>query len=98
MRNLLRLIPLFVLFLVLAAGLHRSRDLQTQDAGHGPILLSKPAAEAGPAALSRVSMRAAFPIGFEANQGGSNPDVKFVSRGPGYALFLTAREAVIRFR
>src|SRR5262249_9638625 len=33
-----------------------------------------------------------------ANQGESNPDVKFLSRGPGYALFLTAREAVIRFR
>lgn len=32
---------------------------------------------------------------FEANQGQLDPAVRFVSRGPGYSLFLTANEAVM---
>ncbi len=30
-----------------------------------------------------------FPLSFEANQGQTDPQVKFLSRGPGYTLFLT---------
>ena len=36
-----------------------------------------------------------LPLGFEANRGQTNPSVKFLSRGPGYTLFLTPREAVL---
>src|SRR4051794_10569098 len=36
-----------------------------------------------------------FPISFEANQGQTDKQVKFLARGAGYALFLTAREAVL---
>ena len=36
-----------------------------------------------------------LPMAFEANEGQSDPRVKFLSRGPGYALFLTATEAVL---
>jgi hypothetical protein len=36
-----------------------------------------------------------LPLSFEANQGQSDPQVKFLSRGNGYSLFLTNRAAVL---
>ena len=36
-----------------------------------------------------------LPMTFEANQGQADADVKFMSRGNGYTLFLTANEAVL---
>ena len=39
-----------------------------------------------------------LPLTFEANQGQTDPQVKFLSRGAGYNLFLTATEAVMDFR
>ena len=38
------------------------------------------------------------PLSFEANQGQTDPQVKFLSRGPGYGLFLTPSEAVLALR
>lgn len=35
------------------------------------------------------------PLHFEANQGQSDGEVKFLSRGPGYSLFLTQHETVV---
>ncbi len=35
------------------------------------------------------------PISFEQNVGQSDPKVRFLSRGPGYTLFLTGQEAVL---
>jgi uncharacterized protein (TIGR03437 family) len=37
-----------------------------------------------------------LPLSFEANQGQTDPTVKFFSRGAGYALFLTSDSAVFR--
>ncbi len=39
-----------------------------------------------------------LPLSFEANQGQTEPDIKFVSRGQGYALFLKSNEAELDFR
>jgi len=39
-----------------------------------------------------------LPLSFEINQGQTDPQVKFVSRGRGYALFLDADEAVLEVR
>ena len=39
-----------------------------------------------------------LPLSFEANQGQSDRQVKFLSRGSGYALFLTRKEAVLTLR
>jgi hypothetical protein len=39
-----------------------------------------------------------LPLAFEANQGQADPQVKFVSRGAGYNLFLTPTEAVLTLR
>lgn len=36
-----------------------------------------------------------LPLSFEANQGQASPDVKFISRGSGYALLLTSDSAVL---
>src|SRR3989442_14388523 len=36
-----------------------------------------------------------LPLIFEANQGQTDPQVKFLSRGSGYTLFLTPTEAVL---
>ena len=39
-----------------------------------------------------------LPFSFEANQGQTDPAVKFLARGAGYTLFLTSREAMLSFR
>ena len=39
-----------------------------------------------------------LPLTFESNQGQSDKQVKFLSRGEGYTLFLTANEAVLSLR
>ena len=36
-----------------------------------------------------------LPLGFEANRGQSDPQVRFLSHGSGYTLFLTDQEAVL---
>ena len=36
-----------------------------------------------------------LPLSFEANQGQTDEQVKFLSRGSGYSLFVTATEAVL---
>jgi hypothetical protein len=40
----------------------------------------------------------AMPLSFEANQGQTDSQVKFLSRGDGYSLFLTSHEAVFTLR
>src|SRR5712675_1509864 len=40
----------------------------------------------------------AMPMSFEANQGQTDPAVRFLSRGPGYSLFRTPSEAVLSLR
>ena len=37
-----------------------------------------------------------IPLSFEKNVGQVDPQVKFLSRGPGYGLFLSDKEAVLR--
>jgi hypothetical protein len=39
-----------------------------------------------------------LPLSFEANRGQTDSRVKFLSRGPGYSLFLTRNEAVIALK
>src|SRR2546426_12450003 len=36
-----------------------------------------------------------LPLHFEVNRGQTDKDVRFLSRGPGYSLYLTAGEAVL---
>jgi hypothetical protein len=39
-----------------------------------------------------------LPLSFEANQGQTDPQVKFLARGSGYTVFLTPTEAVLTLR
>jgi hypothetical protein len=39
-----------------------------------------------------------LPLAFEANRGQTDPQVRFLSRGHGYTMFLTANQAVIALR
>jgi len=50
---------------------------------------------ATPAARQRIQASyASLPLAFERNQGQTDPQVKYLARGKGYALFLTANDAV----
>jgi Bacterial Ig-like domain (group 3)/MBG domain (YGX type)/Chitobiase/beta-hexosaminidase C-terminal domain/Bacterial Ig-like domain (group 1)/Beta-propeller repeat len=58
------------------------------------VLPSKSAAQS--AAL--IGNYGKLPLSFEANQGQVNSKVRFLSRGKGYSIFLTDREAVLALR
>jgi hypothetical protein len=56
-------------------------------------------AELKPAAHKAISSKAlSLPLFFEPNQGQTAPQVKFLARGAGYGLFLTADEAVLELQ
>jgi uncharacterized repeat protein (TIGR01451 family) len=42
-----------------------------------------------------LTARASMPLSFEANQGQTDPSVRFLARGPGYNLFLKPTEATL---
>ncbi len=71
-----------------------------------PLLLLRqpnpPANTAHSQPTNQVRVSAAYnslPLSFEANRGQTDPQVKFVSRGSGYTLFLTSRaEAILALR
>jgi hypothetical protein len=48
-------------------------------------------------AADAAAIYAGVPIMFEANQGQTDARVKYLARGPGYTLFLTRQEAVLKF-
>jgi len=52
-------------------------------------------AQAGKAPPRAVEGYAKLPLSFEANQGQTDAQVKFLARGQGYTLFLTSQEAVL---
>ena len=82
--------PILFLCLVLMATL-----LVSISGGVLKARLARP--QIGPRIQQRVEAAIAkSPLRFEANQGQTDPEVQFVSRGPGYALFLTPTSAVIR--
>lgn len=75
--------------------------------GRLPAAQSQAAADTLPATVSKdtppdmaqVNISQTYgklPLSFEANQGQSNKEVEFISRGQGYILFLTPTEAVLR--
>jgi hypothetical protein len=56
-------------------------------------------AHAGAAAKEQTAARLAkIPLSFEANEGQTDGQVKFLSRGDGYSLFLTSNSAVFKLR
>src|SRR5580704_2970226 len=64
---------------------------------HSAATSSKVSSKAlGPAA--RPNAYGSMPLSFEENRGQTDPQVRFLSRGNGYALFLTSTDAVLKLR
>jgi hypothetical protein len=64
----------------------------------GPVAITKPARITGndPEVQSRLAASyGKLPLSFELNAGQTDASVRFLSRGPGYALFLTGNDAVL---
>ena len=62
---------------------------------------SGPEASSPLALPAHAAVEAAYgklPLSFEPNAGQTDPEVQFLARGPGYVLFLTADEMVLRLR
>ncbi len=57
-----------------------------------PVNAPAPSDEVGRQLTAQLARQ---PLHFEANQGQAGPEVRFVARGGGYALFLTGSEAVL---
>ncbi len=67
-------------------------------AGGGAVPASAAESLARPDAATEARVTDIYgklPLSFEANQGQSDRQVRFLSRGPGYSLFLTPTEAVL---
>ena len=82
----------------LAACTHYARDGHSHlsAASEPPLAVPRAVSAADAAPRARVSESYGnLPLSFEANQGQTDPRVKFLSRGKGYALFLTSTEAVL---
>src|SRR4029077_7019946 len=83
---------------VLAIACITASECAAQTSDHGaPAKLVSPAANApSPAVKQKVAEEyGKLPLSFEANNGQTDPKVKFLSRGPGYKLFLLPNEAVL---
>ncbi len=64
-------------------------------------VLAAPVTQQKPLARAESDIRLAYtrsPLSFEVNHGQTDAEVKFLARGRGYTLFLTATEAVLRLR
>jgi hypothetical protein len=87
---------LLVLFtgiaLVTFSGLYRTGTTQNAPATKAHDALDQARATRVTEAYGKL------PLSFEANQGQTDSRVKFISRGQGYGLFLTADEAVLTLR
>src|SRR6266480_6936786 len=65
---------------------------------HGMLAFNVLAGFALPTAATDARVSESYgklPLQFEANRGQTHKDVRFLSRGPGYSLYLTANEAVL---
>lgn len=74
-----------------SAGVEASDHVATEQQA-----LGKPSQESS--AATKATVQASYgrlPLYFEANQGQTDAEVKFLSRGSGYTLFLTSTEAVL---
>lgn len=69
-----------------------------QGAARLPLTLHPPASAAERSAKLAAARYGRLPLSFEANHGQTSPEVKFLSRGADYTLFLASRESVLEVR
>lgn len=87
---LIAAVVLGVAVVAFRAGTSNFVKASAQNPAADPSLLHAAAVHA-PISASTLSL----PLYFEPNQGQTDPQVKFLARGAGYGLFLTANEAVL---
>ena len=77
---------------LVGAGVRSHRAVATAQ----PVVAKTPATTPTVDQNSRVRARlGTLPLAFEANQGQTDPQVKYLARGNGYKLFLTSSDAVL---
>src|ERR1039457_334273 len=89
-RNLLIIFLCGLVFLVFLITFGRSGSIRS--------IAKKPSTLSAPQQLPINQNYGQLPLVFEPNQGQTDPRVKFLARGGGYALFLTPNEAVFVLR
>lgn len=87
------LVGIGLLLLVAGTGMGQPR-IAHEATSHPKFVASNPAAS-GHDSQRWLAAYGQLPLIFERNQGQSDPRVKFLARGSGYGLFLTAGEAVL---
>ncbi|MDA2929354.1 SBBP repeat-containing protein [Acidobacteria bacterium AH-259-O06] len=95
MKTLLNRMIGCLILLVLFPSVAHTSSLTLNNSGPGD---QPPPTRSAARQASQVRVTEAYgklPLSFEANQGQSDPHVKFLSRGRGYTLFLTPTEAVL---
>jgi len=89
------ILPLALLLAIVHSGSKPSAQAVSQHSTIAANALKQPT----PAQSEKIA--AAFgtlPMSFEKNQGQTAAEVRYVSHGPGYELFLTGQEAVVALR
>ena len=88
-----------IVVLILSGQLHRRAPSSQSGASNHAAPSMQPATPVS-AAQKEDMTRAygALPLGFEANQGQTAPEVRYLAHGQGYQVFLTNQEAVLTLR
>ena len=86
------IVAVAVLGVALAGGLRLNSVIRNSGRKTANQVATAPKAQDG--GRVRASL-AALPLAFEANQGQTDPQVKYVARGRGYTVFLTANDTVL---
>jgi len=99
MKNIRAYISFALLFVVATILTQQESEVRRQEseAGIRAARVSERKSQAG-GQQQLVQTYGRLPLAFEANHGQTDGSVKFLSRGNGYTLFLTANEAVLALR
>jgi hypothetical protein len=90
-------VPLAILALVMSARLHRRAH--SSQAIESNLTAAQPATALSAAQKENLtSAYGTLPLAFEANQGQTAPEVRYLAHGQSYQLFLTNQEAVLTLR
>ena len=89
-------VPLAILALVLSLHMrHRTHSSQPTASNHTAASIQPATALSAAQKQDLTRAYGALPLAFEANQGQTAPEVRYLAHGQGYQLFLTNQEAVL---
>src|SRR5690349_11054896 len=91
-------VGLLMMALILGAATWSRSRATTDQRNQVRDVVTSHSAAAQPDAATKARVKEAYgqlPLSFEANVGQADSHVDFISRGNGYTLFLTPREAVL---